>query len=53
MTPIDSYKVESIDSVSFESSAVPTLRDLDQNQNVTVVGLIGSEQPNTPGIALF
>ena len=48
LTPIDTYKVESIDSISFETSSVPTLRDLDQNQNVTITAMIGSE-PNTPG----
>ena len=48
LAPIETYKVENIDSVSFETTTVPTLRDLDQNQNVTV-GLIGSDQPNTPG----
>ena len=48
---LTNYKVESIESVSFEHSSVPILRDLDQNQNVTV-SLISPTiptSPNTPG----
>jgi len=48
---LNNYKVESLESVTFEhSSTVPVLRDLDQNQNVTVSFASPTiPSPNTPG----
>ena len=58
ITPIETYKVETIDTVSFENSHLANLRDLDQNSNVQLghgptTGPNGElPQPNTPGTRL-
>ena len=53
ITPIDSYKVETIDTVTFENSHLANLRDLDQNSNVNIHNQQNPNseipQPNTPG----
>lgn len=53
ITPIETYKVETIDTVSFENSHLANLRDLDQNSNVqlshTTPPGISDLHPNTPG----
>lgn len=54
ITPIDSYKVETIDTVTFENSHLANLRDLDQNSNVNIHNPQNPNsndipQPNTPG----
>ena len=53
ITPIDSYKVETIDTVTFENSHLANLRDLDQNSNVNIHNPPNPNseipQPNTPG----
>ena len=52
ITPIETYKVETIDTVSFENSHLANLRDLDQNSNVQL-GVhtpgVTDMQPSTPG----
>lgn len=52
ITPIETYKVETIDTVSFENSHLANLRDLDQNSNVQLGAHtpgVTDMQPNTPG----
>lgn len=53
ITPIETYKVETIDTVSFENSHLANLRDLDQNSNVqlshTTPPGVSDLHPNTPG----